>query len=83
MRQLNLTDPERTESTKWTESVKGHGAKRSAQGLFSHQRSEAGQAWRLVLDRMGEFRRPRRILRWVDAKSADRDLPMPRLRQWR
>ena len=50
MRQLNLTDPERTESTKWTESVKGHGAKRSAQGLFSHQRSEAGQAWRLVLD---------------------------------
>ena len=52
------------------------------QALFSHQRSKAGQAWRLVLDRMGEFRRPRRILPWVGAKSADRDLPMPSLRQY-
>ena len=32
LRPLKLTDPERTESTKWTESVEGHGAKRSEQG---------------------------------------------------
>ena len=31
LRPLKLTDPERTESTKWTESVEGHEAKRSAQ----------------------------------------------------
>ena len=30
LRPLKLTDPERTESTKWTESVEGHEAKRSA-----------------------------------------------------
>jgi len=43
--------------------------------------SATGEAWRPSLRESGSFRRPRRILRWVGAKSADRDLLLPRLRQ--
>jgi len=40
LRPLKLTDPERTESTKWTESVKGHGAKRSAQAQLCLRKAD-------------------------------------------
>ena len=43
--------------------------------------SATGEAWRLNQPETGSFRRPRRNLRWVAAKSADRDLLLPRLRQ--
>src|SRR5438445_9028711 len=51
------------------------------QADFLLRRSGAGQASRLILACMCELRRPRRNLYWVGAKSADRDLPMPRLQQ--
>jgi hypothetical protein len=37
----------------------------TGQADFRGQRSETGQAWRLVLTRTGLFRRPRRTLSWV------------------
>ena len=65
---------------------------RSSQQPYAHSRTDrtggtcapgsgTGEAWRLNQPETGLFRRPRRNLRWVGAKSADRDLLLPRLRQ--
>src|SRR5882672_941525 len=50
-------------------------------GTFSPQRSGTGQAVRLILRGYVNSDGLAVELRWVGAKSADRDLPMPRLRQ--
>jgi len=41
-------EAKRSASRNWTESTETYEAKRSALADFSHQRSKAGQPWRLV-----------------------------------